>query len=276
MLLPYSSARVAKIKSFVGLRWHQPKQYLTVPQTNEAVTYLRTLFTGKLTEVDPSPDNAEAPQQKKPFSESHSATFDRLRDAFPARHYARRTDQVYGRLALHLGLVLLAGLSGCGSPTLDEAAPVGPHAIVGEMSPMGTVSRDTGACPPPGCVARLHGRGAGALTQGLTLPGQRLQANPPSLASGTEAVPLPEHLVLSRWMDAALASPEVPVRLRALDIWAQQGSDAPLDPLVMALEDADDDVRMEAMAMIEQHWAGPEEAEPPGYEAEQEEMRESP
>jgi len=61
-------------------------------------------------------------------------------------------------------------------------------------------------------------------------------------------VPLPEQLVLPQWIAQALEAPEVPVR-RALDIWAQQGPKAPLDSLVLALDDADDDVRTKAMAI---------------------------
>ena len=52
------------------------------------------------------------------------------------------------------------------------------------------------------------------------------------------------------------------MRLRALDTWAQQGAEAPLDPLVVALDDEDDDVQTKAMEIIEQHWAIEEEAEP--------------
>ena len=51
------------------------------------------------------------------------------------------------------------------------------------------------------------------------------------------------------------------MRLQALDTWAQQGDQAPLDPLVVALDD-DDDVRTKAMEIIEQQWAIEQEAEP--------------
>ena len=70
-----------------------------------------------------------------------------------------------------------------------------------------------------------------------------------------EPVPLPEHLILPEWIATALKSPDVRVRLLALDRWAQQGPTAPLDPLVVALDDKDDKVREKAMAIIEQHWA---------------------
>jgi len=94
--VPYAPERVAKIKTLAGRRWHQQEKHWTVPQTNEAVTHLLTLFAGEPTEVDPLLDPARAPQQKKPFPESHSAMFDRLRAALRARHYARRTEQAYG------------------------------------------------------------------------------------------------------------------------------------------------------------------------------------
>jgi len=73
---------------------------------------------------------------------------------------------------------------------------------------------------------------------------------------------MPEQLVLPTWIAQALDAPEVSVRLQALDMWAQQGADAPLDPLVAALDDEDDGVRAKAMAMIEQNWALDQEAEP--------------
>jgi HEAT repeat protein len=75
-----------------------------------------------------------------------------------------------------------------------------------------------------------------------------------------EPAPRPEHLILPQWIAQALASPEVPVRLRALETWAQQGPSAPLDPLVVALDDEDDDVRAKALQLIEQDWAAEQAA----------------
>lgn len=68
--------------------------------------------------------------------------------------------------------------------------------------------------------------------------------------------------MLPQWIAQALSSPEVLVRLRALDRWAQQGPEATLDPLIVALDDKDDDVRAKAMALIERQWAVAQEAEP--------------
>jgi hypothetical protein len=45
-------------------------------------------------------------------------------------------------------------------------------------------------------------------------------------------------------------------------MWAQQGTKAPMDPLVVALDDENDDVRAKAMAIIEQNWATEEDADP--------------
>jgi HEAT repeat protein len=55
-------------------------------------------------------------------------------------------------------------------------------------------------------------------------------------------------------MAQSLASPEVQVRLKALDLWAQQGPEAPLDPLVVALDDEDEQVRAKAMELFERAW----------------------
>ena len=99
-------------------------------------------------------------------------------------------------LAWLLALIVLTGPTGCGPAPSDEAAHVGPHANVGGTPPIGTGSRDAGACPHLECGASPHGRGAGPLAQGLAQPDQRLSASPSSLAPGTE----PEHLVLPQWI----------------------------------------------------------------------------
>jgi len=65
----------------------------------------------------------------------------------------------------------------------------------------------------------------------------------------------PEHLAVPAWFAQALEAPEISVRIQALDTWAQQGSQAPLDPLVVALDNENDDVRIKAMEIIERHWA---------------------
>jgi HEAT repeat protein len=73
--------------------------------------------------------------------------------------------------------------------------------------------------------------------------------------------PLPEHLSLPVWIAQALDAPETSVRIQALDMWAQQGAKASLDPLVVALDDENDEVRAKAMEVIERNWAIDQKAE---------------
>jgi HEAT repeat protein len=86
------------------------------------------------------------------------------------------------------------------------------------------------------------------------------------MAAIDDLSPLPDKLVLPIWMAQALNAPDVSVRLRALDKWVTLGADASIDPLVVALDDDNDDVRKKAMELIEQHWAVEPQATP---EAEQ-------
>lgn len=73
--------------------------------------------------------------------------------------------------------------------------------------------------------------------------------------------PQPDTLVLPVWMAQALDAPDVRVRLQALEKWAKLGTQAPLDPLVVALDDENDDVRNKAMEIIEQRWMEEQETE---------------
>ena len=86
-------------------------------------------------------------------------------------------------------------------------------------------------------------------------------SNPSPAAPQETPVVMPEHLALPIWIAQALDAPEASVRIQALDMWAQQGPQAPLDPLVVALDDEDDDVRTKAMEIIEQQWAIDQETE---------------
>ena len=52
----------------------------------------------------------------------------------------------------------------------------------------------------------------------------------------------------------ALQSPDVQVRLRALDAWVQQGRTGSVDPVMLALNDPDEHVRTWALQLIEQDW----------------------
>jgi hypothetical protein len=142
----------------------------------------------------------------------------------------------------------LVGLSGCG-----PAAP--------DYSP----SLESRANPSMPSKSQPFTQYVSAPGNGLSTPA----ASPvtPAASNYTKATaqekpaPLPEHLSLPVWIAQALDAPEASVRIQALDTWAQQGAQAPLDPLVVALDDENDYVRAKAMAIIEQNWAINQKAE---------------
>lgn len=141
-----------------------------------------------------------------------------------------------------------AGLSGCGPAASDPAPNSQSHASLSAPSESQPVSQHTSAAhndpfTPAASPAPLA-------------------SNYSPAAAQEEPAPLPEYLALPIWIAQALDAPEASVRIQALDMWAQQGAQAPLDPLVVALDDEDDDVRTKAMEIIEQHWAIEQEAEP--------------
>lgn len=156
------------------------------------------------------------------------------------------------RLAWFLGLMFLAGLSGCGPAPSDHAPNPESRASMGAPSEWQPVSHSTSVINDP------FTSGASPVPL-ATFPASNYE---PAPAAQEEPAPLPEYLDLPSWIAQALDAPEVSVRLQALDTWAQQGAQAPLDPLVVALDDEDDDVRTKAMEIIEQQWAIEQEAEP--------------
>lgn len=81
-----------------------------------------------------------------------------------------------------------------------------------------------------------------------------------SSAGHSEALPA-EQLVVPDWMAKDLASPDVRVRLKALETWAQQGRPGSVDPLMLALNDADERVRTRALQLIEQDWMAEQAAQ---------------
>ncbi|OAI45172.1 hypothetical protein AYO43_01835 [Nitrospira sp. SCGC AG-212-E16] len=62
-------------------------------------------------------------------------------------------------------------------------------------------------------------------------------------------------LVVPEWMAQKLNSPNVRVRLRALEAWAQTAPPGAVDPFILAFEDKDERVRALAQQLIEQDWA---------------------
>ena len=135
------------------------------------------------------------------------------------------------QLALLLSLMLFAGLSACGPASSDNAPNLGPRASIAGPPPASPAQGDSQLSKPAGTPA------AGA---------------PNSKTDSRDTVPAP---VISDPLAKELDSPDVHVRLRALDRVAKQGTITSLDPLIKALEDENEDVRTRATAILEQHWA---------------------
>lgn len=86
-----------------------------------------------------------------------------------------------------------------------------------------------------------------------------IPASPPDVvpSASTPSLPAPPpelQLVVPEWIATALHSPDPQVRLQALDRWVQQGQTGAFDPLMVALNDADERVRTRALQLIEQDW----------------------
>ncbi|MDO8356924.1 MAG: HEAT repeat domain-containing protein [Nitrospirota bacterium] len=146
-------------------------------------------------------------------------------------------------LAWLLSPVLIAGLWGCGPAASEHTTNQAPRASVSMWSQPQPIVRPA---PLPISVA-LHAPPT------LTLaPAPTAQEEPPQ----------PEQLIMPVWIAQALEDPDASVRLLALDKLAQQGSQAPLEPLIVALDDEDDGVRTKAMAIIEQNWEAEQQGEP--------------
>jgi HEAT repeat protein len=64
-----------------------------------------------------------------------------------------------------------------------------------------------------------------------------------------------EGLVVPELMVQKLNSPNVRVRLRALEAWAQTAPQGAVDPFILAFEDKDERVRALAQQLLEQDWA---------------------
>ena len=135
-----------------------------------------------------------------------------------------------------------AALSGCGPAVSDQSSNPESRASLAAQSDSQPVSQHSPSRPN------------GLFTP--TASGASPASNLPPAAPQETPVPMPEHLVMPIWIAQALDAPEASVRLQALDMWAQQGAQAPLDPLVVALDDEDDDVRTKAMEIIDDQHVG--------------------
>lgn len=137
-------------------------------------------------------------------------------------------------LAWVLGVMALAGPSGCGPAPPGDPANGDSHAAL--------------AGPFPAQQAPVS-------SSAPTIP----VASPVPLASGLassdhDEARQAEPLVVPAWIATALKSPDVRVRLQALDRWRQHAPMGSVDPLLLAMEDEDERVQARALALIEQDW----------------------
>jgi len=145
-------------------------------------------------------------------------------------------------LAWLLSPLLITGLWGCGPAASERTTNQAPRASVSMWPQPQPIVQPT---PLPIPVA-------------LPAPPASNLAPAPT---AQEEPPQPEQLIMPAWIGQALEDPDTSVRLLALDKLAQQGSQAPLEPLIVALDDEDDGVRTKAMAIIEQNWEAEQQGE---------------
>jgi hypothetical protein len=99
-------------------------------------------------------------------------------------------------------------------------------------------------------------QGASSASGKGTVPGgDKLLSKPAGTSNGeTDGDKKSSTPLIPDSITKALNSSDARARLKALDYWATQGTTAPLDPLLEALEDEDKDVRTKAAKIAEQHW----------------------
>jgi hypothetical protein len=165
------------------------------------------------------------------------------------------------RLALLLSLMLFAGLASCGPATSDNAPSLESRAsgVGPPLSKQGPSQRNAPFTPAASPLPLASVNGTGSASGRETDPG----------GNSPHAVPVPssaparpaDTLVVPAWMAKELDSPDVSVRLRALETWAQSAPVGAVDPLFLALEDTDERVQARANELIEQDWARESEGE---------------
>ena len=137
-------------------------------------------------------------------------------------------------LAWWLGVMALAGPSGCGPAPPGDPANGDSHAALARPSP-------SQQAPVSASIPTTQAASPVPLTSGL-MPADHGTAQPE------------EPLLVPAWIATALNSPDVHVRLQALDRWGQHAPAGSVDPLLLALEDEDERVQARALALIEQDW----------------------
>ena len=173
-------------------------------------------------------------------------------------------------LVLFLSLLFLAGLAGCGPAPSDNVSSLLSRASVSgpPLSKQGPAPGNnplTPVTPAANPVSLASANGTGAVSGMGTLPGWDSPHAVPVLSS--EPADTVDALVVPEWMAKKLDSPDVRVRLLALETWAQSAPPGAVDPLILAYEkDKDERVRARAMELIEEDANREAEAEELGGE----------
>lgn len=157
--------------------------------------------------------------------------------ALTSRYLAAHPSRSCLALLLSLSLMLLAGLAGCGPASSDNASNLGSPESVG------------------GPVARVTGQGEKTFIPPVASDNRTDSASTIGTVPGADTVETNGRETLPDPIAKDLASPDVHVRLKALDRVAKQGTITSLDPLIAVLEDESEDVRTRATAILERYWA---------------------
>ena len=172
--------------------------------------------------------------------------------------------------ALLLSLIFLAGLTGCGQTSPDNAPSLGSGASVGgqplsKQGPSPGNNSLTPVTPAASPVPLAPGDKPGIPSGKGTVPGGD---RPPAVTvPSSQSADSADALVVPAWMAKELDSPDAGVRIRALETWAQSAPPGAVDPLIVALDDHDERVQARAMELIEQDWARAADVEQSGEEA---------
>ena len=159
-------------------------------------------------------------------------------------------------LTLVLCMMLLTGLAGCGQASPDKAPSLESRASVPPPSKQGPSAGKNPlipVTPEAAPVPLASGNKTDNVAGNGTVPG----GDSPSAAPvpSTKSADSLDGLVVPAWIAKELDSPDVNIRLRALETWAQSAPPGSVDPLILASEDKDERVRSRAMELIEQDQA---------------------
>ena len=170
-------------------------------------------------------------------------------------------------LAMLVTLMLLKGLVGCGPASSDNVPNLGQNTSMGEppLSKQGSPQRNDAASPAssPSSLASVNGPGPDSGMESVS----RGDSPPAVTVLSSEPGHPVEGLVVPESMAQKLNSPNVRVRLRALEAWAREAPPGAVDPFILAFEDKDERVRARAQQLLEQDWARKAEAEKSGNES---------